>query len=171
MADLARSTFVIGGARSGKSRYAEGLFEGRDNLIYVATAEERDSEMAQRVIEHQDRRGPAWSTIEEPVDLIGALDRAATRGAAILVDCLSLWLSNLMERERDVAEMSMGLVNWIIQAPVPVVLVSNEVGLGIVPASQLGRAYRDAAGRLNQSVAAAAERVVFIAAGLPLTLK
>lgn len=168
---LAPVTLVLGGARSGKSAYAEALVEGAGGGIYLATAEAGDEEMAERIRLHRQRRGDAWTTVEEPLDLCGALARAAAPGRPILVDCLTLWLSNLMGAGRDAAAGTRALVAGLAGLAGPVVFVSNEVGLGLVPETPIGRAFRDHAGRLNQAVAAAADRVVFVAAGLPLVLK
>jgi adenosylcobinamide kinase/adenosylcobinamide-phosphate guanylyltransferase len=162
-------TLILGGARSGKSAYAERLIGERG--LYLATAEAGDAEMADRIRAHRERRGPGWETIEEPLDLAGALERHATADGPVLVDCLTLWLSNLMADERDIDTETGRLIERLGALPCPAVLVSNEVGLGLVPATPLGRAFRDNAGRLNQRVAAAADRVIFMAAGLPLTLK
>lgn len=166
------TTLVLGGARSGKSAHAERLVlaSGRD-LVYIATAAAGDAEMAERIAHHRARRGPAWTTIEEPLDLSGALARAALPDRAILADCLTLWLSNLMHAERDVEREAAQLCGLVADLPCPVVLVSNEVGMGLVPETSLGRRFRDAQGRLNQAVAAAVPAVVFVAAGLPLALK
>ncbi len=169
---LPNVTLVLGGARSGKSAHAEGLVEAAGaSGIYLATAEAGDDEMARRIGAHRARRGPSWLTVEEPLELAAALACHAAAGRPVLVDCLTLWLSNLMAAGRDVARERAGLVAALSALPGPVVLVSNEVGLGLVPETPLGRAFRDDAGRLNQAVAAAADRVVFVAAGIPLTLK
>ena len=166
------STLVLGGARSGKSLHAERLvLESALRPLYIATAEARDDEMSERIAHHRARRGPAWTTSEEPYDLPGVLRREATPGLAVLVDCLTLWLSNLMLDDRDPDEASVSLCAALAAAPCPVILVSNEVGMGLVPETPLGRRFRDAQGRLNQAVAAAVPRVVFVAAGLPLVLK
>jgi adenosyl cobinamide kinase/adenosyl cobinamide phosphate guanylyltransferase len=164
-------TLVLGGARSGKSRYAEGVVADlrAPQAVYIATAEAGDAEMRARIAEHRARRGAGWITIEAPLDLAGALDEAGGRPA--LIDCLTLWVSNLMQGSRDVGAEGERLTGALAQARAPVVLVSNEVGLGIVPENALARAFRDHAGRLNQRIAQAADRVVFIAAGLPLILK
>ena len=169
---LPRVTLVLGGARSGKSALAEELVlaEGAEKL-YLATAEVRDAEMAERVARHRARRGAGWSTLEEPLDLTAALKREAAPGRVILVDCLTLWLSNLLLAERDLEAAEAELCAALKDLSGPLVLVSNEVGLGIVPENALARRFRDAAGRLNQSVAAVADLVVFTAAGLPLVLK
>lgn len=164
-------TLVLGGARSGKSAYAEGLVEATGGGIYVATAEARDHEMAERVRHHRARRGPRWTTVEEPLDLVHALDANFVPGRAVLVDCLTLWLSNIMAAELDVEAESEKLSAALDRAAGPVVLVANEVGLGVVPPTPLGRAFRDEAGRLNQEVARIAQRVVFVVAGLPMTIK
>ena len=169
-------TFVLGGARSGKSLYAEGLVEGAGGGragggLYLATAEAGDAEMAARIEEHKKRRGPDWTTIEEPLDLTVALNRHAAPERPVLVDCLTLWLSNVMAAGRDVESEIRALVDCLGGLPGPVVLVSNEVGMGIVPDNALARAYMDNAGRMNQAVAAAAQRVVSVTAGLPRILK
>jgi adenosylcobinamide kinase/adenosylcobinamide-phosphate guanylyltransferase len=164
-------TLVLGGARSGKSLYAEQIIGERGPGLYLATAEAGDDEMAERIRRHRARRGPGWETLEEPLDLSEAISRSASPDRPILVDCLTLWLSNLLGAERDVDAAIHDLLA-ILECPNgPVVLVSNEVGFGIVPATPLGRIFRDHAGRLNQAAAAIAGRVVLVAAGLPLILK
>ena len=170
--DTARTTLVIGGARSGKSRYAEQLLAAhKGTRIYIATAEVSDAEMAARIVEHQARRGAAWQTIEQPLDLVTALETHCRPPSAVLVDCLTLWLSNLMAASRDIAAETTRFVRAVPRLEGRVVVVSKEVGLGIVPDHPLGREFRDHAGRLNQAVAAAVDDAVFIAAGLPLRLK
>ena len=165
-------TLVLGGARSGKSLHAEGLVESQPGAcIYLATSEPGDAEMAARIREHQARRGPRWQTLEEPLDLVGALARSATAEGAVLVDCLTLWLSNLMGAERDLADESARLVGALEGLAGPVVFVSNEVGLGVHPANALARRFVDHAGSLHQALAEAAQSVVFVTAGLPLQLK
>jgi adenosylcobinamide kinase / adenosylcobinamide-phosphate guanylyltransferase len=171
MTDLA-TTLVLGGARSGKSSFAENLV--RDSglaRIYLATATADDDDMKARVAQHRAQRGDGWTTIEEPLALVDALTREAIRGRAVLVDCLTLWLSNLMMAERDPDIEARRLTRFLGVAKYPIVFVSNEVGLGLVPETPLGRRFRDAQGRLNQLVAACVPNVVFIAAGLPLWLK
>jgi adenosylcobinamide kinase / adenosylcobinamide-phosphate guanylyltransferase len=166
------NTLVLGGARSGKSAFAENLV--RDSglaRIYLATATAGDDEMKARVAQHRAQRGDGWTTVEEPLALVDALTREATRGRAVLVDCLTLWLSNLMMAERDPDVEARRLTRFLGVAKYPVVFVSNEVGLGLVPETPLGRRFRDAQGRLNQLIAACVPNVVFIAAGLPLWLK
>jgi adenosylcobinamide kinase/adenosylcobinamide-phosphate guanylyltransferase len=165
---LAGCTLILGGARSGKSRYAEALLAKANPRTYLATAEPGDAEMAERIRRHRDERGSAWATREAPIELPAAI-RAET--GALLVDCLTLWLSNLMAQNRDIESAAEQLCGAIRRPGGPVVLVSNEVGLGIVPDNALARAFRDHAGRLNQRVAAIADRVLFVAAGLPLALK
>jgi adenosylcobinamide kinase / adenosylcobinamide-phosphate guanylyltransferase len=163
---------VLGGARSGKSAFAESLV-GASGLapVYLATAEARDGEMAERIVHHRARRGPAWRTIEEPLALEAVLAEQAREGAAVLVDCLTLWLSNLMHAGDEPEARASALCAQARALPGLIVFVSNEVGLGLVPETPLGRRFRDAQGRLNQAVAAVADRVVFTAAGLPLYLK
>lgn len=164
--------FVLGGARSGKSRYAQAQLEALPGrLAFVATAQAFDAEMAERIALHRADRGPRWTTLEEPLDLPVAILTAAAQADGVLVDCLTLWLSNLMLEGRDVATAAADLCATVARCPVPLVLVANEVGMGIVPENALARRFRDEAGRLNQAVAAAAARVVLMAAGLPLALK
>jgi adenosylcobinamide kinase/adenosylcobinamide-phosphate guanylyltransferase len=165
-------TLVLGGARSGKSRYAESLVDRHPGRrTYLATAEILDDEMAERVKAHRQRRDSDWKTVEEPLELAAILKAETEQGAAVLVDCLTLWLGNLMGKERDVEAEIAGLVAALIQFGGPVVFVSNEVGLGIVPDNAMARRFRDLAGTLHQRLAEQADRVVFVAAGLPLTLK
>ncbi len=161
-------TLVLGGARSGKSAYAEKIIEDFGGGVYLATSRVWDAEMAERVQIHQARRNDLWQTIEEPVAIH---DIIANAEKPILVDCLTLWLSNLMEIEADVDQETEQLCRALEMAKHDVVLVSNEVGLGIVPDNALARKFRDLAGKINQTVAQTADRVIFVAAGLPLTMK
>ena len=162
-------TLVLGGARSGKSRHAESLITaGPPPWVYVATAEPLDDEMTSRIAAHRARRGAGWRDLEAPRDLAGAL--AGLRDA-VLVDCLTLWLSNLMLADADIEAESARLEDVLTRMAAPVVLVSNEVGSGIVPDNALARRFRDAQGRLNQRIAARADRVVLMVAGLPLVVK
>jgi adenosylcobinamide kinase/adenosylcobinamide-phosphate guanylyltransferase len=166
----ARLTLVLGGARSGKSRYAESLVTALPApWIYVATGEARDAEMAERIAAHQARRGAGWRTLETPRDVVGALTAHGT--TPLLVDCLTLWLSNALLAGADVDAEIGRLEAALAQAAAPLVLVANEVGLGIVPDNALGRRFRDLQGMLNQRLAARADRVVLVVAGLPLTIK
>ncbi|MGF1628319.1 MAG: bifunctional adenosylcobinamide kinase/adenosylcobinamide-phosphate guanylyltransferase [Kiloniellaceae bacterium] len=165
-------TLVLGGARSGKSTYAERLAEGcAGACVYLATATAGDGEMAERIARHRQRRGQRWRTREAPLDLVGALETAAVPEAVVLVDCLTIWLSNVLLADLDVESHCESLISALPRLAGPVIFVANEVGLGIVPDNALARRFRDEAGRLNQAVAAAAQSVVFIAAGLPLVLK
>jgi adenosylcobinamide kinase / adenosylcobinamide-phosphate guanylyltransferase len=164
---------VLGGARSGKSSRAE-LIARETGLrrIYVATAQAFDDEMRERISHHRSQRdGEGWTTIEEPLALAAAIEAASSANAVVLVDCLTLWLTNTMLGGHDIDAGVASLIDVLTRAPGPVVLVSNEVGLGIVPETPLGRRFRDAQGRLNQMVAAQADHVIFMAAGLPLVLK
>ena len=166
----ARLTLVLGGARSGKSRYAESLVTALPApWIYVATAEARDAEMTQRIAAHQARRGAGWRTLETPRDVVGALTAHGT--TPLLVDCLTLWLANAVLASADVDAEIERLEAALTQAAAPIVLVTNEVGFGIVPDNALGRRFRDLQGLLNQRIAARADRVVLVVAGLPLTIK
>jgi adenosylcobinamide kinase/adenosylcobinamide-phosphate guanylyltransferase len=177
MSSLPRLTLVLGGARSGKSRHAEALVENAAaEGVYLATAEAGDAEMAARIERHRARRqaahdGTAWLTVEEPLDLVRRLRDLARPGRPILVDCLTLWLSNLLLADRDAAQEIARLGDAAAALAGPVVFVANEVGLGIVPENALARAFRDHAGLLNQSIAALSDRVILVAAGLPLVLK
>ncbi|MEM9375654.1 MAG: bifunctional adenosylcobinamide kinase/adenosylcobinamide-phosphate guanylyltransferase [Pseudomonadota bacterium] len=164
--------FILGGARSGKSRRALALAEEiGPNRLFLATAEASDEEMASRIARHQEERGDGWSTMETPLDLVPALAGIDPAFDVCLVDCLTVWLSNLMHYEREVASATRDLCVQLAKMPIPIVLVSNEIGLGLVPETPLGRRFRDAQGRLNQEVARHCHRVEFIAAGLPLRLK
>jgi adenosylcobinamide kinase/adenosylcobinamide-phosphate guanylyltransferase len=164
-------TLVLGGARSGKSRHAEALIEALPApWTYIATAQAYDDEMRARIAEHRARRSRDWQTVDAPVALPEAI-RNARAGQPILVDCLTLWLTNLMLAERDIAIATGELVAACREVSAPVVLVSNEVGLGIVPDNALARRFRDEAGRLHQRLAAQAGRVVFMVAGLPMQVK
>jgi adenosylcobinamide kinase / adenosylcobinamide-phosphate guanylyltransferase len=165
-------TLVLGGARSGKSRYAERLVEDAAlSGTYCATAEALDAEMTERIAAHRARRGSFWRTVETPLALAPAIAAEAMPEHPILVDCLTLWLSNMLLAGHQADEEAVVLCRVLQSAAAPIVLVSNEVGMGLVPETPVGRHFRDAAGWLNQEVAALADRVVFVAAGLPLVLK
>ncbi len=168
---LPKLTLVIGGARSGKSRHAESLMRACGlPRVYIATAEAWDDEMRARISAHQGDRGPDWHTVEAPRDLAAALHKVP-EGAAVLVDCATLWLTNHLLIESDLAAEIEVLLAAIEACAAPVVVVSNEVGWSIVPENALARAFRDAQGRLNQQLAEAAGHVVAVIAGLPLVLK
>lgn len=170
-------SLVLGGARSGKSTHAEKLISGimfgapPRAVAYIATAEAGDVEMATRIMAHRARRGGNWTTLEEPLRLADALGKARELGLPTLVDCLTLWLSNLMHAGVDVDESTDEMLGALDDFSQPVVFVSNELGLGIVPETALGRSFRDAMGRLNMRIADRADRVIFMAAGLPLVMK
>jgi adenosylcobinamide kinase/adenosylcobinamide-phosphate guanylyltransferase len=167
----ARLTLVLGGARSGKSRYAEGLIQALPPpWAYIATAQAFDDEMRERIATHRARRSSEWTTIEAPIDVPAAI-RGAPRDAPALVDCLTLWLTNLMLGEHDAGEATGALLAACREAGGPLVLVSNEVGLGVVPDTPLGRRFRDLAGRLHQDLAAEAQSVILMVAGLPMIVK
>lgn len=164
-------TLVLGGARSGKSRHAESLIEALPPpWAYVATAQAYDGEMRARIAEHRARRSRDWLTIDAPLALPEAI-RAVPERRPVLVDCLTLWLTNLILAEHDTVAAGRELIGACEAASGPIVLVSNEVGLGIVPENALARRFRDEAGRLHQNLAARAGRVVFMVAGLPMQVK
>jgi adenosylcobinamide kinase/adenosylcobinamide-phosphate guanylyltransferase len=166
------TTLVLGGARSGKSAFAEGLVCASGlSRIYLATATVGDDEMQRRIAHHRATRADHWRTVEEPLAIVDALAREGRDGAGIVVDCLTLWLSNLMHAGRNVDLEASRLADWLRSTRSMVVLVSNEVGMGLVPETALGRDFRDAQGRLNQDIGAAVANVAFVAAGLPLWLK
>ena len=168
----ARAALVLGGARSGKSAYAQGMAEAAaSRRVYLATASAGDAEMAARIARHQTGRGAGWTTLEEPLDLAETLARSACPGCIVLVDCLTLWLSNLMLAARDPEAEIARLAAAIGGLVGPAVLVSNEVGMGIVPEHRLSRDFRDWQGRANREVARACDAVVWVAAGLPVLLK
>jgi adenosylcobinamide kinase/adenosylcobinamide-phosphate guanylyltransferase len=177
MGGLPPLTLILGGARSGKSRYAETLVEAvAPSGTYCATAEAGDTEMAARIAEHRARRadvgrGAFWRTVESPLALAETILAEASVDRPLLVDCLTLWLSNLMLAGAPLDAAFATLRMALRDARGAVVLIANEVGMGLVPETPLGREFRDAAGRLNQEMAALADRVVFVAAGLPLVLK
>ena len=169
MNTIPNMTLVLGGARSGKTAFAEKLVKASGpERTYLATAQAMDDEMAMRIAIHRQERGEGWHTIEEPLDLQGALKGL---DHVVLIDCLTLWLSNLMHKDLSVDEATRGLLRTLEERARDTILVSNEVGMGLVPDTALGRQFRDAQGRLNQMVAARASRVIFVAAGLPLALK
>ncbi len=162
-------SLILGGARSGKSRFAEKLAHGTKH--YIATAQAFDDEMKERIAAHKKQRGENWVTHEVPFDLVNQLRKLDDPKHFILVDCLTLWLSNLLLNDADCAEMIYDLAAHLKETKAHVILVSNEVGLGIVPDNKLGRAFRDIQGIANQGVAAIADHVVFMVAGLPMVLK
>lgn len=166
------SLFVIGGARSGKSRYAQARAEAAGSApVFIATAEAFDDEMRERIARHRADRDARWSTVEAPRDLPAAIEALNGAGAIVLVDCLTLWVSNLLLADADIRVAGRQLCDAIARFDGTLILVANEVGLGIVPDNALARAFRDSAGLLNQSVAEVVQEVVLLTAGLPLTLK
>lgn len=171
MSGLPRLTLITGGAASGKSAFAERLVDltGRPAL-YLATAEAQDAEMTARIERHRQRRGARWSTVEAPLDAAARLGDA-TPDQVVLLDCLTMWLSNQMLAEADIAAEATALARALDTCPAPVIAVTNEVGQGLVPESALGRAFREEQGRLNQLIALHAGLVVAVLSGLPLVLK
>lgn len=167
---MARVSLILGGARSGKSARALALAPAPPR-VFIATAEALDQEMRERIRHHQAERGADWGLAEAPLELEAALRAHASAGTTVVVDCLTLWLSNILHARREPDAEAEALLRALAEVEGRVVLVSNEVGMGLAPANALGRAFRDAQGRLNQRVAAAADHVEFVAAGLPLVLK
>ena len=173
---MAHIQFVIGGARSGKSAIAENLtkavsetVEGR--LVYVATAQIFDDEMQTRIDLHRQRRGPEWDLVEAPIDLDHAIAEAAEEDNVLLIDCLSVWITNILINDMDTDDAREKLVSSLANASGHIVLVASETGLGIVPENKLSRQFRDASGTLNQAVAALADEVFFVMAGIATKVK
>ena len=172
MSSVLTTLLVLGGARSGKSRYAEMRGTETDaELVYIATGQAFDEEMHDRIARHRMDRGSCWTTIETPIELAATIKNEGATGRLLLVDCLTLWISNLLLADSDMAVETHRLTDAIGQCDAKLIFVSNEVGLGIVPDNALARRFRDEAGRINQAVAQACSEVVFIAAGLPMILK
>ncbi len=168
---MAKSILITGGARSGKSRIAETMArEMDDRPFYIATGQALDAEMETRIEDHQSRRGPEWTTLEAPLDLVAALSETDGMGAR-LIDCLTLWLSNMMHHGMDWQAEAAALADALPRQKSPAILVTNEVGLGVVPTNALARQLRDAQGHLNQTIAAAAEEVYLAVAGYPMKVK
>jgi adenosylcobinamide kinase / adenosylcobinamide-phosphate guanylyltransferase len=167
-----RSLLILGGARSGKSAYAQTLAETHSSeRIYLATGMPGDEEMAARIARHRADRGSGWTTLEEPLEIASTLAGQARPGRVMLVDCLTLWLSNLMLAGRSPGAEIVALGEAIHSLAGPAIVVSNEVGMGIVPDNRLGREFRDWQGRANREIAGACDAVIFVAAGLPVQLK
>ena len=164
-------TLILGGAASGKSAYAESLvFQEDRSRVYVATSQAWDDEMRQKIADHKAQRGPNWRTIEEPVDMTAAL-ATVSADEIVLIDCATLWLTNVMLGDHDLEPETRAFLAAIEACPAPVIIVSNETGLGIVPDNKLARDFRNAQGRLNQRLAQISDAVVFVAAGLPMVMK
>lgn len=169
-----QTVLVTGGARSGKSRFAEQMARDFQRVVYLATAEGLDEEMRRRIESHQSYRPPHWTTVEEPLSILPRLSRAAQESDLVLLDCITLWISNLLCRERSDREIEgeiEGLAEWTVRQPGRLILVSNEVGAGIVPANPLSRRFRDLTGLANQRLAASATRVYWLVAGIPNRIK
>jgi len=164
-------TLILGGAASGKSGFAESLcFKIKKPRFYIATAQAFDDEMRAKIADHKDQRGTGWTTIEAPLDIADAL-KSCPVGSVVLLDCATLWLSNMLLAERDIASAGTVLCDAVADCPAQVIVVSNEVGHGIVPDNKMARQFRNAQGRLNQALAAQAGLVVQVIAGLPQVLK
>lgn len=166
------ATFVLGGTNSGKSSFAESLvLDTGLKPVYIATGQARDDEMVSRIEAHQDRRGSDWITIEEPLALADALAHEVIPGRVVLVECLTFWITNLMMAEANVQKEINWLVNFLKEPKAPVVLVSNEVGLGIIPDNKMAREFVDLSGKAHQEIAKVCTNVYFVTAGLPQKLK
>lgn len=167
-------TFIIGGARSGKSSYALNLAQGKDSVVFIATAEALDVEMRQRILKHKNGRPAHWQTIEAPRDLWAACNQIHKKTTMVIIDCLTLWISNLLMVKKEATQIEQEMARILAELrgkKARVVIVANEVGLGIVPANKMARAFRDIAGKINQITAAEADEVIFMAAGLPMMVK
>ena len=173
---MGQFTFVTGGCRSGKSSHAQKRAESlaTGNRLYVATLQPMDREMDKRVVDHQAQRDDTWYTIEEPYDIVRVIEEEQGKADVILVDCITLWITNLFmaeQSEEEILELVDAFAEAAAASKVPVVTVSNEVGMGIVPANTLSRQFRDIQGAANQRIAAKADNVIFTVAGLPMVLK
>jgi adenosylcobinamide kinase/adenosylcobinamide-phosphate guanylyltransferase len=172
-----RTLLVLGGVRAGKSAYALArAAELGERVVFVATAEARDAEMAARITRHRAGRPPGWDTVEAPLELAVALGQLEGKADVVVVDCLNLWVANLLGRHADLSDEALlaeagRVAAWTARRPASVVLVSNEVGCGVHPETALGRRFRDALGLVNQAMARAADEVVLLVAGCPLWLK
>ena len=163
---------ILGGARSGKSGYGESMAKQTDlDVIYVATAQAHDQEMSERIAQHQLDRPKHWLTIEEPLALVDVIQAHSKSNSVVLVDCLTLWLMNVMHHELDLAEQVDALLATLEQAPGLVILVSNEISMGVVPMGELSRRYVDNLGRLHQQIAKHAQQVTLMVAGIPMVVK
>ena len=168
---------ILGGARSGKSSFAQQLAaKANGNVIFLATSQAGDDEMAERISRHKASRPASWRTIEEPLDLVGLLQIEATSADVVLIDCLTLWVSNILIRDGDSAEEEVlkqigGILDNYRQGNTSYIMVSGEVGMGLVPANPMGRAFRDILGRLNQELARKADKVFMLIAGIPVDIK
>lgn len=163
---------ILGGARSGKSGYGESMAKQTDlDVIYVATAQAHDQEMSERIAQHQLDRPKHWLTIEEPLALADVIQAHSKSNSVVLVDCLTLWLMNVMHHELDLAEQVDALLVTLEQAPGLVILVSNEISMGVVPMGELSRRYVDNLGRLHQQIAKHAQQVTLMVAGIPMAVK
>ncbi|MEW5975425.1 MAG: bifunctional adenosylcobinamide kinase/adenosylcobinamide-phosphate guanylyltransferase [Acidobacteriota bacterium] len=171
-------TFVLGGARSGKSRFAQSLADGLTSVVFLATARADDDEMRSRILRHQKHRPSSWKTVEEPLAIVETLRHYAATCEGLILDCLTLWLSNWCWENRDLKpeeleQSALGELRRMVAGPLPprLIVISNDVGTGLVPQSPVGRQFRDLQGLVNQEVAARADRVYWMIAGLPVIVK
>ena len=168
---MGKISLILGGAASGKSQYAEDLAKSYGSRFYIATAISTDAEFERRIQNHKDRRGKEWQTLEVPLDLAGVLASLKDPQSVILIDCMTLWLTNLVLGEKQLEAETNTIIQALKTAKPDIIMVSNEVGHGIVPENALARHFRDAQGTLNQALAKAASNVVFVIAGCPMILK
>ncbi|MBM08257.1 MAG: bifunctional adenosylcobinamide kinase/adenosylcobinamide-phosphate guanylyltransferase [Magnetovibrio sp.] len=168
---LARSTLILGGARSGKSLFAENMFEQYEQKTYLATALARDNEMKKRIQIHQARRNSKWKTVEESIDIANVISSHSKKNCPILIDCLTFWAMNLLSNGCNHKKEVKRLLDTLQESAGPVVLVSNEIGLGVIPENELSRRFVDLQGEINQAVAQASDCVILVAAGLPIMMK
>ncbi|MEI6054948.1 MAG: bifunctional adenosylcobinamide kinase/adenosylcobinamide-phosphate guanylyltransferase [Lentisphaerota bacterium] len=163
---------LTGGVRSGKSSYALQLAASSKKPYYIATGWADDNEMADRIVKHKEERNNSWTTIEERYDLKKAIETAVSNGADIvIIDCLTMWTCNLMYQSKDIDAHTLNLIDALKSAVVPIVMVTNEVGLGIVPESKDGRDFRDLLGWINQKIAKVSDKVIFMVSGIPMVIK
>ena len=171
MTPLPRTTLILGGARSGKSLFAENVLEHYTQKTYLATAVAHDNEMKKRVEKHRARRGPGWQTIEESTDIADVISTQGEKGIPLLLDCLTLWAMNLLSTGHNHQQEVKRLLDTLERIAGPVVMVSNEIGLGVIPETELSRLFVDLQGDINQAVAEVSDSVIFVAAGLPIVMK
>ena len=171
MTAFARTTLILGGARSGKSLFAENMFEQYEQKTYLATALAHDAEMKKRIEEHQTRRSLKWETIEEPIEIASIISDHSQKDCPLLIDCLTLWAINLLSSGGSHRKEVKQLLDALEESVAPLVMVSNEIGLGVIPENELSRQFVDLQGEINQAVAKVSDSVILVTAGLPIVMK